>query len=151
MAAAEALTPRLDQLIALFNGRKIDLPDGLFHRQTQFCLNGEPFETLLGRPPDDPLVLMLARGPAGYRFALKALQHAMPDAAVERGEVLTTGDPYRASAKVWLSGHLRDTRAAIETIVDVSLQFAEAGWVAVADARVDAVALARLKAARLSD
>lgn len=150
MAPAQALTPKIDHLIALFNARSLDVPDGLFDRKTQFCLNGAPFETLLGQPPDDALVLMLARGAAGYRFATKALQHAVPDVAIERGDVVTTGDPFHATAKLWLSGHLRDSGESIDTIVSVALQFAPAGWVAVADASVEAASLERLRTARIA-
>ena len=76
MAADARLTAIVDRLIDLFNRQSLDLPDGLFTRHTQFRLNGVPFEEMLGRSPGDPLVLMLARGPAGYRFAAKAVQHA---------------------------------------------------------------------------
>ena len=86
MAADTTLIARIDRLIELFNNRSLDLPDGLFDRRTQFLLNGAPFESLLGQSPADPLILMLARGPAGYRFSVKALQHAIPDARVQRGE-----------------------------------------------------------------
>lgn len=78
MATAEALNDTIDRVIALFNARGMDLPDGLFDRRTQFLLNGAAFETLLGQSPTDPLALMLTRGPAGYRFMAKALQHALP-------------------------------------------------------------------------
>jgi hypothetical protein len=149
MAAAEALTARIDHLLALFNARQMDLPDGLFDRKTQFVLNGAPFEMLLGQPPDDPLVLMLTRGPAGYRFVTKSLQHAVPDGSVERGDVVTTGDPFSAGLKLWLSGHLRGTGEAIETVVDITLHFAPAGPVDVAHATVDAASLDRLREARL--
>ena len=81
MAATESV---IDEIISLFNARKMDLPDGFFDRKTQFVLNGAPFETLLGQSPTDPLILMLTRGPAGFRFTTKALQHAIPDARVER-------------------------------------------------------------------
>ena len=70
MAADQGLIARLDELIALFNRKSLDLPDGLFDRHTQFLLNGTPFESMLGRSAADPLVLMIARGPAGYRFAV---------------------------------------------------------------------------------
>src|SRR5690606_25379832 len=76
MAADAALIARLDELIALFNRKGMDVPDGLFDRRTAFVLNGDTFEALLGRPSPDPLVLMLTRGNAGFRFAAKSLQHA---------------------------------------------------------------------------
>jgi hypothetical protein len=131
---------KLDQLIALFNRKSMDLPEGLFDRKTQFVLNGATFESLLSATPNDPLVLMLARGPAGYRFAAKALQHAVPDARLERGD-----------DGLWLSGHLRGTGEPINTVVSYSLQMAEAGWVEVAAATVDAGALNNIRDARLRD
>lgn len=149
MAAAEALTGRIDHLLALFNARKMDLPDGLFDRKTQFVLNGARFETLLGQPPADPLVLTLTRGAAGYRFICKSLQHALPDGSVERGDVVTTGDPYAARLKVWLSGHLRGTGEALDTVVEITLHFGSTGPLDEATATVDAPALDRLREARL--
>ena len=130
---------KIDQLVALFNSKAMDLPDGLFDRKTQFVLNGAPFETLLGQPPADPLVLMLTRGPAGYRFMTKALQHAVPDARLERGEQM----------QFWLSGLLRGTGEEINTVVEVILRMAPAGWVEMAEARIDEDALAKLRVARV--
>lgn len=149
MAPAEALTAKVDHLLALYNARKMDLPDGLSDRKTQFVLNGAPFETLLGQPAADPLVLMLTRGPAGYRFICKSVQHAVPDGSVERGDVVTTGDPFSARVQVWLSGHLRGTGEAIDTVVTIGIHFSEAGPVSVAEATVDEAALNRLREARL--
>ena len=143
------MTGKLDQLIGLFNARSMDLPDGLFDRKTQFRLNGAPFETLLGRPADDPLVLMLARGPAGFRFAVKALQHAVPDAAIERGNIETAGDSPGLTVAFWLSGHLRGVGDRFDTVVAVRLECAEGGGLEVADATIDPAALERLRAAGL--
>ena len=103
MATLESLTENIDRVIGFFNARKLDLPDGFFDRRTQFVINGAPFEMLLGQSPNDPLVLMLARGPAGFRFSTKALQHAIPDAKIERVEVITDADPGRVSLRLWLS------------------------------------------------
>ena len=150
MVTAEAVTPIIDEVIALFNRKAMDLPDGFFDRKTQFVLNGAPFETLLGQPPADPLVLMLTRGPAGYRFACKGLQHAMPDAAIERGEISVPAEGNRVTARLWLSGHLHTTGDPLDTVVTVDLRFAPAGWVEVAEATVDAGALDLLRAARLA-
>lgn len=143
MARDQTLIAKLDQLIQLFNAKAMDLPDALFDRKTQFRLNGAPFETLLGQPPNDPLVLMLTRGPAGYRFMTKALQHAVPDAKLERGELSEAG------GEVWLSGHCRGTGEAINTVVAIDLKMAPAGWIAVAEARVEAGSLEKLREARL--
>ena len=70
-------------------------------------INGAPFETLLGQSPNDPLVLMLARGPAGFRFTSKALQHAVPDAKVERGDMSPTA--IASSRPAVAVGQLRGT------------------------------------------
>jgi hypothetical protein len=149
MAAAQGLTALVDELIVLFNARAMDLPDELFDRRTQFVLNGAPFETLLGQPPDDPLVLMLARGAAGYRFMAKSLQHALPDARVERGDVITTGDERRMTMQLWLSGTLRGTGEALNTVVDLAVTRADSGRVAVAAVSVDPGALDQIRIARL--
>lgn len=147
MASGESLTADIDRIIALFNARKMDLPDHVFDRKTQFVLNGAAFEALLGRDPNDPLVLMLARGPAGFRFAAKALQHAIPDAKLERGDV----DNVAASLtlKLWLSGTLRGTAETINTVVAIALTLAQAGHVEIAEARVDPTVLERIREARL--
>jgi hypothetical protein len=151
MAADPALTARLDELLALFEKRGMDLPAGLFTRRTEFRLNGTPFESLLGRSPADPLILMLARGPAGYRLAIKGLQHAVPDAVVERGELTEVARDGRrqVTGQVWLSGHLRGTGEALEAVIDVTLDLADEGHVDVASAVVAEPALAALRAARV--
>jgi hypothetical protein len=154
MAAAEpapeslnVMIERLDQLIALFNKKGMDLPAGLFARTTQFLLNGTPYETLLGRSPTDPLILMLARGPAGYRFIVKAVQHAVPDAAVERGEVVRDGEA-SCTVQLWLSGHLRGLSEPLNTVIRVALVLATDGSVHQAAATVEEPALDRLREAR---
>ena len=135
----------------MFNARALDLPDGFFDRRTQFLLNGSSFESLLGRPANDPLVLMLARGPAGFRFAAKALQHAMPDARLERGDVVFDPDPVNVTARLWLSGTLRGTGEALNTVVDVTLRLAAPGHVEVAEASMDPITLDQLRVARLAN
>ena len=149
MATIEALNDTIDRVIALFNTRGMDLPDGFFDRRTQFLLNGAAFETLLGQPPTDALVLMLTRGPAGYRFMAKALQHALPDARVERGDIVTSGDPMKLATKLSLSGTLRGTGEALDTVVALTLTLGAAGQIEVADAAVDPSDLDRLRTARL--
>ena len=144
------MTDRIDQLIALFNSRSMDLPDGLFSRHTQFLLNGVPFENMLGRPPDDPLVLMLARGPAGYRFTLKAVQHAVPDAQAQRGVLEQSEAEGRTTVKgqCWVSGHFRGTQEAAELLLSFAL-IARGETVERIDVALDDHTLARLKEARL--
>ena len=160
MAAAEGLTAAIDQVIAFFNAKKMDLPDGFFDRKTQFVLNGAPFETLLGQSPADPLILMLARGPAGFRFTAKALQHAIPDARLERPSTpltqqaesasLRPGGPAAVSTQLRLSGTLRGTGEAIDTVVEVTLRLTAAGIVERAEGQVDEAVLEKIKQARRS-
>lgn len=144
------LVAAVDQIIAFFNAKKMDLPDGFFDRKTQFVINGAPFETLLGQSPTDPLVLMLARGPAGFRFTAKALQHAIPDVRIDRGDLVTDGDPFKITTKLWLSGALRDTGEAVNTVVAVTLRLNAAGIVERAEGQVDEPVLEKIRQARRS-
>jgi hypothetical protein len=150
METRSRLTALIDQLIVLFNTRGDDVPDGLFDRRTQFVLNNVPFEEMLGRPATDPLVLMLTRGAAGYRFTAKALLHAIPDARIERGELssatVESGEVVRCQG--WLSGHLRGTHEPIETMFDVELALNGAGTVARARATMDDSRLTAIREAR---
>ena len=149
MAASPGITAVIDQLVALFNQRSMDLPEGCFTRQTQFLLNGVPFEESLGRPPGDPLVLMLARGPAGYRFTAKAVQHAVPDAVLERGELNETseGDEQIVRGQCWLSGRTRGDSEPLEMIVEVEMHF-RGGTIARVNAQLEPALVGRLSAAR---
>jgi len=147
MATAQGVIDAIDRVIEYFNARRLDLPDGFFDRKTQFVINGAPFETLLGQPANDPLVLMLARGPAGFRFTSKTLQHAMPDAKLERGDVSEDASTLRL--QLWLSGILRGTSEAVNTIVPITLKFADAGHVEIAEATVEPAVLDQLRRARL--
>lgn len=147
MAAIEGLTSAIDRVIEDFNKRRMDLPDGFFDRKTQFVINGAPFETLLGQSPTDPLILMLARGPAGFRFSAKALQHAMPDVKIERGAIADTDGP--RGFQLWLSGTLRGTGEVLNTVVSVTLRLTPAGAVEVAEAAIDPAALEKIRQARL--
>jgi hypothetical protein len=142
------VTAAIDQVIGYFNSRRLDLPDGFFDRKTQFVINGAAFETLLSTNPNDPLILMLARGPAGYRFTVKALQHAIPDVTLERGEV-ADGDPKMLTTKLWLSGKLRGSGEPLNTVVDITFRRTTAGAIEVAEAGVDPVALDKIRHARL--
>ena len=142
------LLERIDQLIALFNRKGMDLPEGLFDRKTQFLLNGAAYETLLGRSPDDPLILMLTRGPSGYRFIIKAIQHAVPDALVERGD-LVGSEETMPGLDLWLSGHLRGNEEPIHAVIHLTLTIASDGCVQKAEATVDDGSLTRLREARL--
>lgn len=150
MATLEGLTAAIDQVIEYFNVRRLDLPDGFFDRRTQFVLNGAPFETLLSATPNDPLVLMLARGPAGFRFTAKALQYAIPDARLDRGDIMTDGDPFKIALKLWLSGTLRGSGETINSLVPVTLRLSPAGYIEIAEVLIDAGDLERIRQARVA-
>lgn len=152
MEARSRITPLLDQLIELFNRRSMDLPGGLFDRRTQFLINGTAFEEMLGSVDGtSPLILMLSRGPAGYRFTAKAVQHAVPDAALQRGELSEAEADGTAviRGQCWLSGHLRGSSDAIEAVFDVELVLNTAGAVGRAAVTLDEPTLHRLREARL--
>lgn len=160
MATVEGLTTAIDRVIAFFNARRMDLPDGLFDRKTQFLINGAPFETLLGQSPTDALILMLTRGPAGFRFTAKALQHAIPDGRVDRPSTppaqlvepasLRANGPSVVSFELRLSGTLRNTGEAINVVAEVTLGLNAAGLVETAAAVIDEAELARIRQARRS-
>lgn len=150
MAASAEVTALVDELVALFNKRSLDLPDGYFTRHTQFLLNGVAFEEMLGRSPDDPLILMLTRGPAGYRFTAKAVQHAVPDGTLQRGELdeSSDGDVQVVRGECWLSGRLRGAGEPIELLAEIELWF-RAGTLRRVNATVDPTLVQRLHDARL--
>jgi len=151
MATVESLTADIDRVIAYFNARKMDLPDDFFDRKTQFVINGAPFETLLGQSPSDPLVLMLSRGPAGFRFTAKALQHAIPDARLERPSTPvapSSTDPLSLRTELRLTGQLRGTNEAVTAVIPITLKLNDTGQVEVAEARMDADTLEKIREAR---
>lgn len=151
MEASVRLMGLVDELIALFNQRSEDLPDHLFDRRTQLVLNGVPFEETLGRPSSDPLVLMLTRGPAGYRLVKKAVLHAVPDARIERGEFSTDviDGKHVMRWQCWLSGHLRGTGEPTETVFDAELVITAGGVVERALVAMDEGHLAPIRDARM--
>lgn len=152
MAASESVKTLIDELIALFNQRSMDLPDGYFTRHTQFRLNGVPFEEMLGRSSQDPLVLMIARGAAGYRFTAKAVQHAVPDAELVRGELQqhSEGDLTVVTGQCWLSGHYRGSGDRVELLVDVELRL-NGATLANANVTIDPALIERIQHARRSE
>lgn len=153
MEAGSRLVDHLDELIRSFNQRSLDVPDRLFTRHTQLLLNDVPYEEMLGRSPQDPLVLMIARGAAGYRFAAKAVQHAVPDSTLERGEIAIAEENGRTALRTacWLSGHYRGTGNAANDVFAVELIVARNGSLERVAVTLDEAAVARLRDARARD
>jgi hypothetical protein len=143
-----ALLHRLDELIAYFNRRVMDVPDGLFDRNARFTLNGVAFEAILGRGDDDPLIRMIARGAAGYRFAAKPLLHALETVLVSRMEFEEEGT--RARGHVALRGMLRGSRTVLDETVSLDLALTGNGSVSRADVLISDTALDKIRAARSS-
>jgi hypothetical protein len=148
LATTESLIAAIDQIIAFFNASKMDLPDGFLDRKTQFVINGAPFETLLGQNPNDALILMLTRGPAGLRFTAKGLQHALVDSHLDRGDV--TVDGAEVKTRLWLSGRLRDSGESVNEVVDVTIRLNAVGLIESAAASMNAAMLEKIRQARRS-
>jgi hypothetical protein len=91
---------------------------------------------------------MLTRGPAGFRFTSKGLQHALPDVRVSRQEV--AADPTHLRTTLTLSGTLRDSGEAVNAAVDVTLKLTPAGVISTAEARMDPATLEKIRQARRS-
>jgi hypothetical protein len=142
------LMAMLDDLIACFNRRVMDVPDGLFDRNAQFTLNGRTFESMLGRADDDPLIRMIARGPAGYRFAAKPLLHALETVLVSRMDFEHA--PERARTVVALRGTLRGSGTVLDEMVTIDLRLTPAASVSRADVTIGEGALDRIRGARAS-
>ncbi len=82
------LADKLARLAQAFNEGSLDVPEGLIDRGCVFRLNGVAYEDTMGRPLTDPIVRMVARGPAAYRFLAQAVRYALPDARLEVAEVV---------------------------------------------------------------
>jgi hypothetical protein len=66
-------------------------------------------ESLLGGSPDDPLIRLLARGVAGYCTAAKALQYAVPGAAVSVDSLSEADASGVRTVAIRVEGHLRNS------------------------------------------
>jgi len=82
---------------------------------------------------------------------VKALQHAVPDAKIERGDLITDGDPFEVTTKLWLSGKLRDSGEPINALINVTLRLTSTGLVEIASADTDPGGLEKIRKARLSE
>ncbi len=137
------LEEQLDGLVASFNRRLLDIPDGLLDRNATFSLNGVPYETFLGRDTDDPLARLIARGPAGYRFVAQAVFYTLPQV-----RVAFELDGATLAATISLTGTLRGSGERFETNLAVRLTTGPGGAVVAADVSAEEAALARFRFAR---
>lgn len=143
------LVDRLSLLTQAFNEASLDVPDGLFDRACVFRLNGVAYEDTMGRPLTDPIVRMVARGPAAYRFLAQAVRYALPDARVRIDHVTPAdaGPAGLASGTAALEGTLRGgdafhARAAVAMVLGPAGQVQEFA-VLVDDEHVAAIQQAR--------
>jgi hypothetical protein len=137
---------RVAEWVATFNRGSLDLPDQLIHKDAVFRLNGVAYEDMLGRPATDPIVRLVARGPAAYRLLGKALQYTLgaPEIALRNFEVrhgLATGH-------VDISGHLRDTSLPFVANADVVMTIDIDGRVTEVAVQMDEADVTRLRDAR---
>lgn len=143
------LADKLARLAHLFNEHSLDVPDGLLDRGCVFRLNGVAYEDTMGRPVADPIVRMVARGPAAYRFLAQAVRYALPDARLRLSGVVPAhpGPAGLATATATLEGALRggggfSARAAVAFVTgahgmvnEVAVMLDEAHVAAIAEAR----------------
>ena len=141
-----AFARRLDQLIGYFNRHVLDVPDGLIDRNATFSLNGVSYESMLGRSSDDPLVRLITRGPAGYRFVAKSVTHALDGANARGIELDVTAN--RASGGFVLGGTLRGSGDTFEERLSVDMTLTPAGALASVDVTLSEEAVARVRRAR---
>jgi len=125
------LSDRLAMLVKAFNARSLDVPEGLLDRGCVFRLNGVTYEETMGRPVTDPIVRLVARGPAAYRFLAQALRYALPDAEVSL-DVLVPDAAGRAplvSTMATVEGTLRGGDTRLRARAAVALVVGETGLV----------------------
>jgi hypothetical protein len=140
---------RIARLVAFFNEGSLDVPDDLIDRACVFRLNGVAYEETMGRPVSDPLVRLVARGPAAYRLLAQALRYAVPDARVELQHFAagggTAGDLVTGRARV--AGALRGGGEFVAR-ADLALVVDPRGHITEMAAIVDETALSEIARAR---
>jgi hypothetical protein len=120
------LAERLGLLVGAFNAHSLDVPDGLLDRGCVFRLNGVAYEDTMGRPVTDPIVRLIARGPAAYRFLAQALRYALPDATLRiDGVVPDDAQVPLVSTVATIEGTLRGTQGPFRAKVAVALVIGE--------------------------
>jgi hypothetical protein len=146
--AGVTLEARVEQLLAYFNRGILDVPDDLFDKNAVLILNGVPYEMRLGRNADDPLVRLIARGAAGYRFIAQALLRALDRASATVGTLGTGSDV--ASGTILLQGWLRGSNDRLEEVLDISMTLTPRGAIQSVNVSMREETIARLKEARAS-
>lgn len=149
----DALVERLSALLALFERGSLDLPEGVLTHDTVFRLNGVAYDESLGRPAHDPIARLAGRGPGGYRFLLKALRFALPDARISMGalERIPFGAGCRLAGDGRLAGTLRGRGGSFDELFHAAFTFDAGGRLVSIDARIPPAMLARIQAARQSE
>lgn len=147
------LLDRLSALVGLFDDGSLDLPDGLITHETVYRLNGVAYDATLGRPAGDPLARLVGRGAAGYRFLVKALRFAVPDARLVVGALERTpqDDGCRLTGSGRLHGTLRGSGQAVASDADLSFTFDAHGRLIAIDVSVSPEDVARILAARQAE
>lgn len=139
------LAEKLLELVTYFNNGTLDVPDGLLARDCVFRLNGVAYEETIGRPATDPIVRLVARGPAAYRFLSQRLRYFVPDAVAALDEIAEPDAPGGlASAVCRLRGTPRGSAARLAVTVPVALVTNTRGLVSEVAIVVDPDVLARL-------
>jgi hypothetical protein len=147
------LLDRLSALVGLFGRGSLDLPDGTLTHDTVFRLNGVAYDSTLGRPPHDPLARLVGRGAGGYRFLVKALRFALPDARLTIGTLERTSleSGCRLAGGGRLEGTLRGSGEAFAADVDLTFTFDDLGRLNAIDAGAAPAQIARIQAARQTE
>jgi hypothetical protein len=147
--ATTTLLDRLSALVSLFGRGSLDLPDGVLTRDTVYRLNGVAYDDSLGRP-GDPLARLVGRGPGGYRFLLKALRFALPDALLAIGSLERTSldAGCRLAGTARLAGTLRGTGETFDEPCGLALDYDAQGRLTIIHVTMEPEAIARIQAAR---
>lgn len=150
--ATTILLDRLSSLVGLFDRGSLDLPDGTLTHDTVFRLNGVAYDSTLGRPAGDPLARLVGRGAGGYRFLVKALRFALPDARLVIGALERTSldAGCRLAGVGRLEGTLR-TGEAFAADVDLAFTFDDLGRLRAIDAGMEPEPVARIQTARQTE
>lgn len=147
---AVTLAEKLGRLVQLFNGHSLDVPDALLDRACVFRLNGVAYEDTMGRPTTDPIVRMVARGPAAYRFLGQAVRYALPDVRLHLSAVVPAQPEAAglATATATIEGTLRGAEGEFSARAAVAFVTAASGLVCEVGVMLDEAHVAAILDAR---